>query len=784
MRISGKEGKLFGRVFFSIFTLVIWSTGSPFLSAQQESKLYWTDSDNDGSAIAKVSRANLNGTNIEHLVTPPALNPRFIALNPIAGKMYWTDIGTISRANLDGTNVEPYFIDGFPGPEGVAIDLSAAKIYWTDTVLDQIWRADLSDGTNGELLIDHLNDPWCLALDPSGGKMYWTNISHDDPSLVSIQRANLDGSNQETLVIQGFSWPHGLALNTAAGKMYWTCDDGIRRANLDGTNIEVLPISGYGFRGIALDITRNRMYWTTFSPGTIWRAYLDGSSPEELVSANLDTPWGLALLMIPGGYEVLPEVIWAPATGGGTWVSEVQVTDLTGGSVVSAIFNYGGGNRRGPFKLWTSPRQNDSVSFGNILLALGTLDPAFSYYGRIGSLELLTQDSSHEIRAAARTFNGNYSKTFPGLFPVDANTASPTRKMMIQNYVNNATYRSTCGFFNLTPDAVTVRFQLIDPAGNSIGSTFYKTLVGYDFRAFSPFTEAGVPYPSYSYDQAFLLVNPVSGAGKVMCFGASANNLSNDPAAHIAAQYQGSHDNAPSSYQVLPEAIWAPATGGGTWVSEVQITDLSGGSVVSAYFNYGGGERRGPITVWTNGGGANRSGKFANILSAMQSLDSGFAYYGRVGAVEFLTQDSFHSIQVAARTLNGDYSKTLPGFGLTDSNTADATRKMMIQNYANNASYRSTCGFFNPTADPLTVEFRLLDGDGNLLGSAFTKDFMGYDFKAFSPFNEAGIPYPAYFLSNVLLLVNPTSGTGKIMCFGASANNTTNDPAAHIAVQY
>jgi hypothetical protein len=329
-----------------------------------------------------------------------------------------------------------------------------------------------------------------------------------------------------------------------------------------------------------------------------------------------------------------------------------------------------------------------------------------------------------------------------------------------------------------------VEFRLVDGSGATIGSAFTKTFVGYDFKAFSPFAEAGRPYPAYTYDNAYLVVNPTSGSGSLVCFGASANNSSNDPAAHIAVQHQGTYSNSPAEYIILPECIWAPATGGGTWVSEVQITDLAGGSAVSAYFSYGGGLRRGPIAVWTNSGGAGRSVKFSNFLSYLGSIDTGFTYYGKIGAVEFLTQDAAHKIKVAARTLNGNYSKTFPGLRLVDSNTADTTREMIIQNYTNNIVYRSTCGFFNPAADPVTVEFRLYDGEGLMIGSAFTKMFAEYDFKAFSPFNEAGVPYPGASYDNVVLVVRPTSGTGKIFCFGASANNSSNDPAAHIALQY
>jgi hypothetical protein len=277
-------------------------------------------------------------------------------------------------------------------------------------------------------------------------------------------------------------------------------------------------------------------------------------------------------------------------------------------------------------------------------------------------------------------------------------------------------------------------------------------------------------------------VQPVSGTGKVFCFGASANNATNDPAAHLAVQNGSVHDNGPNNLKILPEAIWAPATGGGTWVSEAQIVDVTGGSAVSVYFDYGGGSRRGPFALWT-GSGAGAKVKYANILQQLETIDSGFTYSGRVGTLEFQTQDNAHFIQVTARTLNGNYSKTFPGLNLADAETADTSRMMLIQNYTNNASYRSTCGFYNPTADAVTVEFTLLDSSGIQIGTPFSKTLVGYDFKSFSPFSEAGVAYPANAYDNVILRVRPTSGTGRVVSFGASANNASNDPASHLAVQ-
>ena len=71
--------------------------------------------------------------------------------------------------------------------------------------------------------------------------------------------------------------------------------------------------------------------------------------------------------------------------------------------------------------------------------------------------------------------------------------------------------------------------------------------------------------------------------------------------------------NSPAQQKILPEVIWAAATGGGTWMSEVQVTDISGGSQVSVYYNTSAG-RRGPFLLWNNSGGALRSMKYSNML--------------------------------------------------------------------------------------------------------------------------------------------------------------------------
>ncbi|MDH4197552.1 MAG: BACON domain-containing protein, partial [Candidatus Aminicenantes bacterium] len=463
-------------------------------------------------------------------------------------------------------------------------------------------------------------------------------------------------------------------------------------------------------------------------------------------------------------YVVLPEASWASATGGGAWVSEVQITDVTGGSWVSAYFSCGGGVRRGPIYVWNnSGGDKRSVKFSNFLSYLGTVDTGFSYYGRVGAVEFVTQDANHKIQVVGRTYNGSVSRTIQGLVPAPANTAFLSQPLLIQNLSNNYSYRTSAGFFNPTPNSVTAEFRLRNASGATLGSAFSRTLAGYDFQSFNPFTQAGVPYPGTLSDNVHLVITPTSGSGALVGFGSTVNNRSNDPAAHPAVQYQGTLQNSPASDIVVPECIWASAYGGGTWMTAIQITDLTGGSVVSAYFSYGGGARRGPFTVWTNTGGAGRSFKSTNFLSTLSVIDTAFTYYGRVGAVELVTQDASHTIQVSARVRNGNYSKTFPGLRPTDSNTADTSRLLLIQDLTNNSVYRTSCGFTNPTVSSVVVEFQLYAAGGSAVGSAFYRTFAGYDFQSFNPFTQAGVPYPASSYDNVILIVRPISGAGKVM---------------------
>ena len=219
--------------------------------------MYWTD-----YSTSMIQRANLDGTNIEDLVTMGLTFPYGIALDPLGGKMYWTDAGSdkIQRANLDGSNIEDLVSTGLSSPIGITLDLSAGRMYWTDSWADRIQSANL-DGSSVKDLVTGLSGPYGIALDSPMGKMYWT-----DYSASRIQRANMDGSNVQNLVITGLTDPAGIAI-----PLFVSLDD-----------LYVTPSEGLSAFGVAGE---------TFDPNSITYT-LTNNGPNSLDwTVTITEPW-------------------------------------------------------------------------------------------------------------------------------------------------------------------------------------------------------------------------------------------------------------------------------------------------------------------------------------------------------------------------------------------------------------------------------------------------------------------------------------------------------------
>ncbi|OHB70888.1 MAG: hypothetical protein A2V70_02470 [Planctomycetes bacterium RBG_13_63_9] len=123
--------------------------------------------------------------------------------------------GTIRRANLDGSQIETLVSD-LPGfATAIALDVAAGKMYWgfLNPNIDSLFPASIMrsnlDGSDTQEIVSSLTYCGGVALDLLPGKLYWSDLGLMDAGV--IQRSNLDGSQPETLVTR-LDNPRGIAL--------------------------------------------------------------------------------------------------------------------------------------------------------------------------------------------------------------------------------------------------------------------------------------------------------------------------------------------------------------------------------------------------------------------------------------------------------------------------------------------------------------------------------------------------------------------------------------------
>ena len=243
-----------------------------------------------------------------------------IAIDERTRKIYWCDTfaypDEVARSNLDGTDIEVLISLGVEDPTRIALDTSHAKMYYsTSNPTTAFWSASL-DGEGAWELYDAISDPGpangssdCrgMALDSqTARKIYWTDFALDAIFRIPMENTGSDGPIAAELIIDGagieaVEKPSGIALDVVNGMMYWcmgpdTTNPRICRAPMDGTGsgpLEVLASldnlpSMISPRGIALDLGRREIYWTDTGADQICRVGMDNEPccriPEILFS--------------------------------------------------------------------------------------------------------------------------------------------------------------------------------------------------------------------------------------------------------------------------------------------------------------------------------------------------------------------------------------------------------------------------------------------------------------------------------------------------------------------
>ena len=273
-----------------------WSVRDIAIDAENQ-KIYWSIYH---TVRGKIHREDLDGKNLETLLETEHLRrPFHVEIDTVHRKIYWIEsiltpfggTGTIRWANLDGTAVADLIYAPLQAPCGIDVDPVAGKVYWTDFGQNKIQRANL-DGTGAEDLVRGLQIPLGLAVDEVNGKMYWANWATG-----VIQRANLDGTHLQDLVESGIlpdasdaAGLRSISLDTIEKRMYWTTGSQISSAKLDGTDTRSVVVVGPSWiNGVFVDENRGQIFWTYNGVSRkVERANLDGTDHDAVYNYSED----------------------------------------------------------------------------------------------------------------------------------------------------------------------------------------------------------------------------------------------------------------------------------------------------------------------------------------------------------------------------------------------------------------------------------------------------------------------------------------------------------------
>jgi len=243
--------------------------------------LYWTNMGNPSANDGSIERANLDGSNVTHIVPPGGtFTPKQLQLDEKNRKLYWCDREgmRVMRANLDGSNIETLVDtsegDARPGKDlkkwcvGIVLDVEAGKLYWTQKGPDKagegrMFRANLeipkgqtpANRKDIELLYENLPEPIDLELDLANRTMYWTDRG-DPPRGNTVNRAPMDpaqgnGKKEPEIVFDHLMEGIGIALDRKNGRMFLTDLGGsVYSANLDGSDKKTLLMAEGNLTGI------------------------------------------------------------------------------------------------------------------------------------------------------------------------------------------------------------------------------------------------------------------------------------------------------------------------------------------------------------------------------------------------------------------------------------------------------------------------------------------------------------------------------------------------------
>ncbi|XP_023125210.2 low-density lipoprotein receptor-related protein 1 isoform X1 [Amphiprion ocellaris] len=173
-------------------------------------------------------------------------------------------------------------------PRGIAVDWVAGNLYWTDSGRDVIEVAQMSGQHCKTLISGMIDEPYAIVVDPQRGTMYWADWGNHP----KIETAAMDGTLRQTLVHENIQWPTGLAVDYFNERLYWADAklSVIGSVRLDGSD-PVIAVSGIKnnlLHPFSIDIFEDYIYGVTYINNFVFRVNKFGKGGMENLTTGIN----------------------------------------------------------------------------------------------------------------------------------------------------------------------------------------------------------------------------------------------------------------------------------------------------------------------------------------------------------------------------------------------------------------------------------------------------------------------------------------------------------------
>ncbi|MCJ8744681.1 hypothetical protein PDJAM_G00121590 [Pangasius djambal] len=190
------------------------------------------------------------------------------------------------------TNLE---IPNLKMPRGIAVDWVAGNLYWTDSGRDVIEVAQMNGLHRKTLISGMIDEPYAIVVDPMRGTMYWADWGNHP----KIEKAAMDGTMRETLIHENIQWPTGLAVDYFNERLYWADAklSVISSVRLNGSDrvVAVNSIKNNLHHPFSIDVFEDYIYGITYHDSFVFRVNKFGKGSVENLTTGMNHATDLVL---------------------------------------------------------------------------------------------------------------------------------------------------------------------------------------------------------------------------------------------------------------------------------------------------------------------------------------------------------------------------------------------------------------------------------------------------------------------------------------------------------